>query len=126
MRTALLHFGHEFTYVLEFQIDGGKPEVGDLINAPEFGKKNFAYIDRFKLAFGAFLDGLFDFVDYFFKLSQADRPFFTGFEKSIQDFVAVESLSAAILLYNHVRYFIAPFVAGKPSAAVQALPPTPD
>ena len=83
----LVDFGHELAYILELQVDRGKSKVGNLVYPSQFGKKNFSDVNGIQLAFRAFLDGLFHFVDDLLELRQADRPFFARLQKPIQYFV---------------------------------------
>jgi hypothetical protein len=117
----LVDLGHELADILEFKVNRRKSQIGNLVYASEFGEQDLSDVDRLQLTFGALLDGLLDLIHYFLELGQADRPFLASFEKPVQDFVAVEPLSAAILLHYHVRYFIAPFIACEAPAAIQAL-----
>ena len=46
--------------------------------------------------------------------------FLAGFQKSLQNFLALEALAAAVLLDDHVRDFIDAFVGGEAAGTFQA------
>jgi hypothetical protein len=122
----LVDFGHEFADILELKIDGGEPQIGNLIYPPELGKKDLPDGNRIQLTLRAFLNVLFHLVDDLLELCEADRSLFACFEKPVQNLVPIESFPAAVLFHNHVGYFITSFIAGEASAAVQALASAPD
>jgi len=122
----IVDLSHEFRDILEFEVDGGKSEIGYLVNAPQFRKENLSDAIGFQFAIRAFLNGLFYFVDYLLKLRQTDGSLFTCFKKSVQNFVPIESLSAAVFFYHHIGDFVAALIARKPTRAIQALAAAPN
>jgi len=117
----LVNLSHKLAHIFELEIDGGKTQIGYLINPFDFRKKDFPDRYRIQLTLGTFLNALLHPVDDFLQLRETDRPFFACLKKAVEYFVPVESFSPAVLFHNHVRDFIAALIAGKAAAAVEAL-----
>ena len=61
-----------------------------------------------------------------FERRDAHRPLLARFQQSANQLLSVESLTPPVLLHDHVRNFIDPFVAGETPAAFEALAPAAD
>jgi hypothetical protein len=116
----IFQFGHELLDVFEIHVDTGEADVSDFVEFFEAMHDHFADFSGGEFALRGFMDHAFDFVDDGFEFRRGNRAFFAGFQKSLQNFLALEALAAAILLDDHVRNFIDAFVGGEAAGTFQA------
>jgi hypothetical protein len=106
--------------VFEIHVDAGETDVGDLIEFFEAMHDHFADFGGGELALGGFVDHAFDFVDDGFEFRRRNRALLASLQKSLQNFLALETLAAAILLDDHVGDFVDAFVGGEAARTFQA------
>src|SRR5258708_30060639 len=73
-----------------------------------------------EFALGGFVHDAFDFVDDGFELRSGHGPFFTSFQQALQNFLALESFAAPVLLDDHVGNFVDAFVSGEAASTFEA------
>src|SRR5438874_11795752 len=82
---------------------------------------HFADFGSSELALGGFVNHAFDVVNNGFQFWRGDRTLLAGFEQSLQNFLALETLAAAIFLDDHVWNFVDALICGEAAAAFEAL-----
>ena len=122
----IFEFGHELLDVFEIHVDAGEADVGDLIEFFEAMHDHFTDFGGSEFALSGFVDHTFDFVDDGFEFGRGDGALFAGFQKSLQNFLALEAFAPAVFLDNHVRDFIDAFVGGEAAGTFQAFTATAD
>src|SRR5881628_3974585 len=88
-----VYFSHEFGNVFKFEIDGGKTQVGYLVEPPKFREQRTADNSRFEFALRAFLHALFHLVHDFLQLRKTYRPLFARLQETAKDLIAIEPLA---------------------------------
>src|SRR5262245_623029 len=117
-------FVHELGNVLKFEVDGGEPDISDLIEVFQTAHDHLADSRCRAFAFRRSLHEGFDRIDYGFEFGGRDGAFLAGAKQPRHDFVAVEGFAPAVFLDDHVRNFVNSLVGGEPPLAFQALPAT--
>ena len=84
---------HEGVYVLEAAVDGGKADIGDLVNKLYALHNHFAYLNRTDLALKCALKLLLDLVSYLFKLGERYRALFAGTDHAVYELNPVKLLA---------------------------------
>src|SRR5688500_1748314 len=122
----LLQLGHEFADVTEVPIDRGESDVCHLIQPLELLHDDAPDLFCAHLLLGTLLERGLDPVGDTLDRTHADRPLLARFQQARNELLPLESLPAAILLDDHIGNLIDALVAGEPSAAAEALSPSPD
>jgi hypothetical protein len=122
----VFEFGHEFLDVLEVHVDTGETDVGDFVEFLEAMHDHLADFGGSKFAFRRVVDHPFDFIDDGFKLGRGNGSLFASLQEALEDFLALETLAATVLLDHHVRDFVDAFVGGEAAGTFQALPAATD
>jgi hypothetical protein len=115
-----LKFIEELRNVLEFQINRGEADIGDLIEIFETAHDHLADFGGVSFTFRGRLDIGFDGVDDRLQFAGGDGALFASAEESGHDLVAVERFPASVFLNYHVRDFIDSFIAREAAFAFQA------
>src|SRR5207302_3862886 len=107
--------------VHEGTVDGGKPDVGDFIEAAQLVHHQLAHLARRNLHLSAGSELSLDLVHHALDGAGRDFTFGRGFHQAAEQFLAVEVLAPAILLHDIQRHRLDAFVGGEPLRALQAL-----
>src|SRR5216683_740223 len=116
----IFKLGHEFLHVFEVQIDGCEPYIRDFVVAAEAVHDELADFAGFALALGGLDDKSLGFIDDLLELADGHRALFAGAHEAVEHFLAVKTLAATVLLYDHVRDFVDALVGGEALFALQA------
>ena len=121
-----LKFGHKFRYVSEFEVNGRKSNVGDLVEGLQASHYNFADLAGDQFAIERILYILFNLIDDLFELNSRNRAFLSSSEQSGEHFIAVKLFTFAVLFDDHIWDLVNAFVRRKTPSAAQALTAAPD
>ena len=103
----------EFVDVFKVAVDGGEADVGYGVDFFETAHDEFADGGGGAFAFGGVDDEGFDGVDDDLDLGDGDVALLGGVQETLEDFLAVEALAAAVFLYDHVGDLIEALVGGE-------------
>jgi hypothetical protein len=116
----VFEFRHEFLNVFEVEIDGCESDIRDFVVAAEAVHDQFADFAGFALTLGGLDDEGLGFIHDLLELADRHRAFLAGAHQTVENFLAVKTLAAAVFLYNHVWNFIDALVGGEALFALQA------
>lgn len=116
----IFEFGHEFSDVLESQVDGCKPYIGNIIERLKTFHYDLSDLAGLKFAIGSILHVSLDLVDDRLKLSRGYGTFFTGAQQARHYLVPLECLALTIFFDDHVRDLVDPLVRREPAGTIQA------
>lgn len=112
---------HKGVDILELSVYRCKPDVGDLIDILELVHYQLTDVIGLDLSVQRVEQLLLDIGCGFFKYGNRYRALFASLDKSVEDLVAVEGLSSAVLFDNDKRQALDGLVSGKSLAAGKAL-----
>jgi hypothetical protein len=121
VKYQVLQFIEESLDILEVAIDRCEAHIGDLVQIAEPLHDQFSYLRSRYLSISAVRELSLDRIYYFGEFSHWDRSLLTCFEEPAEYFLAVELFPTAVLLDDHIRDFIAPFIRRETALAAQAL-----
>ena len=124
--SQLLQLRHELLDVLEIEIDGGKPDVGDFVVAPQPVHDQFPDFAGLAFPLRRLDHEAFGLVDDLLQLADRHRPLLAGPQQPVQNFLTVEFFPPTVLFHHHVGNFIDALVRGKAFSALQAFPAAAD
>lgn len=119
-------FVHELVDVLELPIDGGKSDIGDLVQLVQLLHDFFPHDPTFNLRFAHLLNPFFYPIGDGFDSPGADRPLFARFLHSGEDLGAVERLASAVFFHDDGQNFLDAFVGGVAAFTAKTLAPAAD
>src|SRR5436190_10604815 len=117
----ILQFRHELADVAEVPVDRRETDVRDLVEMLQLFHHERADVGRRHLPLGPILQRRLDAVGDAFEHRHADRPLLARLQQAADQLLALEPLAGAVLLHDHVRDFVDPFVAREAFAAFEAL-----
>ena len=116
----VFQFGHEFLYVFEVEIDGCESYIRDFVVAAQAVHDQLADFAGFSLALGGLDDESLGFIDDLFELADGHGTLLAGAHESVENFLAVKTLAAAVFFYHHVWDFVDTLIGGEAFFALQA------
>jgi hypothetical protein len=113
-------------FILKIAVNGGKAYIRNLVRRAQTIHQVFPNFCRGDFPIRGIGNHSFHLVNQLGQATGADRAFFARSKQTVQDFLAIEFLAAAILFDDHVGYFVDSFVSGKALIALNTLTATPD
>ena len=116
----VFELGHEFLDVFEVEIDGCKPDIRDFVVAAQAVHDELADFTGFALALGGLDDEGLGFIDDLLELADGYGALLACAHQTVENFLAVKTLTASVFLYHHVGDFVDALVGGEAFFALQA------
>lgn len=111
----------KFSDILEIPVDGGEPNVSNLVQQFETIHQKLAQQCCGQLTLRAIRERGFGFINKLRQAAHTDRPFLAGPEQAVEYFLPIEFFSPPVFFDDHVGDFVATFVSGEATLAGQAL-----
>ena len=112
--------------VLKLAIDGGKTDVGHVVDVHQLLHHVLADLVGGHLALQAVLDLGLDIVHRLLQAIQGDRTLLAGAQQAAEHLVPIEGLAGLILLHHHDGEILHHLIGGKALAATNTLAATAD
>ena len=111
------NFLYECVDISELSVDRSETNICDLVDVFELFHDKFT--DEFTVDFllHRIVETAFNVINDLFHLSDGNRALLTCADDTIEQFIAVESLAAAILLDDHQDHFLYFLIGGESSSA---------
>src|SRR6267142_542613 len=116
----LLQFRAELVHVLEIAVDGGKADIGDLVDQLQALHDALADFRGGAFALRRIDHVLLHFVHDLFHPAHGNGALFAGAQYSGQDLLPFKLFPASVFLHHHVGDFVDAFVGGETLLALQA------
>src|SRR5258708_6807952 len=116
----LLQFRAELVDVLEIAVDGGKADIGDLVDQLQAFHDALADFRCGAFALRRIHHVLLHFVHNLFHPAHGDGALLAGAQYSGQDLLALKLFPASVFLHHHVGDFVDALVGGEALLAFQA------
>src|SRR5215469_9011597 len=120
----IFQLGHEFLHVFEIHINAGEAYVRNLVQLLQAMHDHLANFRGRQFALRSLVHHAFNLIHDSFQFRRGHRPFFAGFEQSLQNLLPLEALAASILLDDYVRNFVDTFISREAAGAFQAFAAT--
>src|ERR1700686_421319 len=116
----ILQLRHEFLDVFEVEIDRCESYIRDFVVAAQAVHNQLADFAGFALPLGGLDDKSFGFIDDLLELADRHGALLAGSHQSVEHFLSVKTLTAAVFFYHHVWNFVDALVGGEALFALQA------